>query len=512
MTLPTVDGLRVLELGGPGRMRAELNELVLAGRKTATAGLLARYVAEGEPPEHVGERLVLVDDHGARMGVVRIDRVEQARLADVTRDVVVAEGEGEVTVQQWREDHLRFWAGEGWPVDDDSEVVLVWFHLERGLDTLAIHAGQSPDPATGAVNVPIYATSTFAQDGVGALRGGLGTGYDYSRSGNPTRTALEECLAALEGGSRAFAFASGMAAEDTLLRAVLRPGAHVVIPDDAYGGTFRLFDRVLARWDVRFTPVALDDLAAVQAAVTDDTVVVWAETPTNPLLTVADIAALAEVAHRAGALLVVDNTFATPVLQRPLDLGADVVLHSTTKYLSGHSDVVGGGLVVGDADLAEGLAFHQNAMGAVSGPFDAFLTLRGIKTLGVRMERHCDNAEAVVEVLTAHPRVSSVFFPGLPQHRGHEVAVRQMRRFGAMVSFTVQGGAEAARAVCERTRVFTLAESLGGVESLIELPGQMTHASVTGSPLEVPDDLVRLSVGLESRTDLMDDVRWALSQ
>jgi cystathionine gamma-synthase len=512
MSFAVVDGMRAMELGSPGVMRAELNSLVLAGRKTATAGLVEEYEAEQEPPEQVGERLALVDDAGERVGVIVVDRTERRRIADVDWAFAEAEGEGFTSLEHWHEAHRAFWASEGVEVRDDTEAVLIWFHLERGLDTLAIHAGQQPDPATGAVNVPIYATSTYAQDGVGSLRAGLGSGYDYSRSGNPTRTALQVCLAALEGAAHAFAFASGMAAQDTLLRALLEPGDHVVIPDDAYGGTYRLFARVLARWGVRVTPVPLDDLCAVEAALEARTRLVWAETPTNPLLTVADIAGLADVAHRGGARLVVDNTFATPALQRPLQLGADVVLHSTTKYLGGHSDVVGGAVVVDDADLAETLAFHQNAMGAVPGPFDAFLTLRGIKTLGVRMARHCDNAEAVVAMLGEHPRVEQVLFPGLPGHRGHEVAGRQMSRFGAMVSFRVTGGASAAASVCARTRVFTLAESLGGVESLIELPGQMTHASVAGSPLEVPADLVRLSVGIESVQDLIDDLRWALRE
>jgi cystathionine gamma-synthase len=378
------------------------------------------------------------------------------------------------------------------------------------LDTRAIHAGQSPDPATGAVNVPIYASSTFAQDAVGGLRTGLGVGYDYSRSGNPTRTALQECLASLEGAAHALAFASGMAAEDTLLRTVLRPGDHVVIPDDAYGGTYRLFAQVLQRWGVTFTPVPVADTGAVEAACGPATRMVWVETPTNPLLAVADVAALAEVTHRAGAMLVVDNTFATPALQQPVQLGADVVVHSTTKYLGGHSDVVGGALVTDDDDLAQQLAFHQNAMGAVPSPFDAFLTLRGIRTLGVRMERHCDNAEAVVALLLDHPRVLDVRYPGREGTPGTAAAHRQMRRFGGMVSFRVAGGAAAAEQVCTSTRLFTLAESLGGVESLIEVPGRMTHLSVVGSPLEVPDDLIRLSVGIEDPVDLLDDLRQAL--
>ncbi len=375
-----------------------------------------------------------------------------------------------------------------------------------GFETLAIHAGQEPDPSTGAVVPPIYQTSTYKQDGVGGLRGG----YEYSRSANPTRASLEECLAALEGGVRGLAFASGLAAEDTLLRAVCTPGSHAVIPDDAYGGTFRLFARVLERWGVSYTAAPLGDLDAVRAALRPETAVLWCETPTNPLLGVADIAGLAGLAHEHDALLVVDNTFASPYLQQPLAFGADAVVHSTTKYVGGHSDVVGGALVVGDHALAERLVYHQNAMGAVAGPFDSWLTLRGVKTLGVRMDRHCDNAERVVEALTGHPRVSAVLYPGLPGHPGHEVAAKQMRRFGGMVSFRVAGGEEQALAVCARTRLFTLAESLGGVESLIEHPGRMTHASAAGSPLEVPADLVRLSVGIEHADDLVADLLDAL--
>ncbi|HEY9411717.1 MAG TPA: cystathionine gamma-synthase [Jiangellaceae bacterium] len=376
----------------------------------------------------------------------------------------------------------------------------------QGFETRAIHAGQEPDPQTGAVIPPIYATSTYAQDGVGGLRGG----YEYSRTANPTRTALEECLAALEGGSRAFAFASGMAAEDTLLRTVLNPGDHIVIPDDAYGGTFRLISKIAQRWGVEWTSAQVSDADAVAAAVLPETKIVWVETPTNPLLNIADIAALAAVAHDAGAMLVVDNTFATPYLQQPLALGADVVVHSTTKYCGGHSDVVGGALVVDDADLAEQLAYHHNAIGAVAGPFDAWLVLRGLKTLGVRMDRHCDNAEQVVEMLANHPKVSQVFYPGLVDHPGHKVASDQMRRYGGMVSFRMTDGEQAAVDVCSRTRLFILGESLGGVESLIEHPGRMTHASAAGSPLEVPADLVRISVGIESVDDLLVDLRQAL--
>ena len=383
-----------------------------------------------------------------------------------------------------------------------------------GFSTRAIHAGQEADPLTGAVVPPIYQVSTYKQDGVGGLRGG----YEYSRSANPTRAALEECLSALENGHRGFAFASGLAAEDTLLRSVCAPGDHAIVPDDAYGGTYRLFAKVEEPWGLQHTPVHLGDLDAVRAAVRPETKVIWAETPTNPLLGVCDIAALAEVAHTAGALLVVDNTFATPYLQNPLDLGADVVVHSTTKYCGGHSDVVGGALItsaapgVGDPEsLAERVAFHQNSMGAVAGPFDAWLVLRGLKTLSVRMERHCDNAERIVEFLSQHPRVSTVLYPGLTSHPGHEIAARQMRRFGGMVSFRLRGGVEEALGACKRAEVFTLGESLGGVESLIEHPGRMTHASVVGSVLEVPDDLIRLSVGIEDVDDLLADLDRALS-
>jgi cystathionine gamma-synthase len=381
-----------------------------------------------------------------------------------------------------------------------------WSADTHGFETLAIHAGQDPEPATGAVVVPIYQTSTYAQSAVGEHQG-----YEYSRSGNPTRTALETCLAALERGTRGLAFASGLAAEDTLLRTVLAPGDHIVVPDDAYGGTYRLFARVAERWGVTHTAVPLHDLDAVRAAVRPETRLVWAETPTNPLLGIADIAGLASVAHDAGARLVVDNTFASPYLQQPLALGADVVVHSTTKYLGGHSDVVGGALVVADDALGEELAFHQNAMGSVPGPFDSWLVLRGIKTLGVRMDRHCANAEQVVELLTRSARVTEVLYPGLPDHPGHDLASKQMRGYGGMVSFRVAGGEAAAVEVCGRTRVFTLGESLGGVESLIEHPGRMTHASVAGSQLEVPADLVRLSVGIETADDLLADLERALA-
>ncbi len=354
--------------------------------------------------------------------------------------------------------------------------------------------------------VPIHATSTYAQDGVGGLRGG----YEYSRTGNPTRNALQECLAALEGGKYGVAFASGMAATDALLRATLRPGDHLLIPDDAYGGTFRLIDKVFTHWGIEYTPVALTDVNAVRAARRPNTKLLWVESPTNPLLNVADITALAEVAHDAGVSVVVDNTFASSYLQTPLALGADVVLHSTTKYLGGHSDVVGGALVTDDAELTAALKFLQNGAGAVPGPFDAWLTLRGAKTLAVRMERHCDNAERLVDMLVEHPAVSQVLYPGMPEHPGHQVAARQMRRFGGMVSVRLRGGRDAALTLCAGTTLFTLAESLGGVESLIEYPAAMTHASTVGSPLEVPDDLVRLSVGIEDAADLIADLDQAL--
>jgi cystathionine gamma-synthase len=377
----------------------------------------------------------------------------------------------------------------------------------HGFDTLAIHAGQEPDPRTGAVVPPIYATSTYAQDAVGSPR----LGYEYSRSGNPTRDALQECMAAIEAGRHGFAFASGLAAEDTLIRAVCRPGDHVVIPNDAYGGTYRLFSKVAEGWGLTWSSAPVSDVDAIRAVITPQTRIIWIETPTNPLLTIADIAAIAGVAHEAGALLVVDNTFASPYLQQPLSLGADVVVHSTTKYVGGHSDVVGGALVCNDPELAGRIKFFQNAMGAVNGPFDAWLTLRGIKTLGVRMDRHCDNAERIAAYLTRHPKVASVLYPGLPDHPGHEVAAKQMRRFGGMISFRAAGGEASAIEVCNRTKLFTLGESLGGVESLIEHPGRMTHLSAAGSPLEVPSDLVRLSVGIETVDDLLADLEQALA-
>ncbi|ORX08268.1 cystathionine gamma-synthase [Mycobacterium szulgai] len=379
-------------------------------------------------------------------------------------------------------------------------------HAISGLATRAIHAGYRPDPATGAVNAPIYASSTFAQDGVGGLRGG----FEYARTGNPTRAALEATLAAVEEGTFGRAFSSGMAATDCALRAILRPGDHVVIPDDAYGGTFRLIDKVFTQWGVAYTPVRLADVDAVRAAITPRTRLIWVETPTNPLLSIADIGALAQLGAEKSAKVLVDNTFASPALQQPLTLGADIVLHSTTKYIGGHSDVVGGALVTNDEELDQAFAFLQNGAGAVPGPFDAYLTMRGLKTLVVRMQRHSENAAAVAEFLAEHAAVNTVLYPGLPTHPGHQVAARQMRGFGGMVSVRMRGGRQAAQKLCATTEVFILAESLGGVESLIEHPSAMTHASTAGSQLEVPDDLVRLSVGIEDVADLLADLEQAL--
>jgi cystathionine gamma-synthase len=374
-----------------------------------------------------------------------------------------------------------------------------------GFETAAIHAGQPADPSTGAVVTPISLATTFAQDAVGEH-----AGYEYGRTGNPTRAALETCLAVLEGATRGLAFASGMAAEDAVLRALVRPTDHVVLPHDAYGGTFRLVARVYAAAGVEWTAVDLSDAAALTDAIRPETRVVWVETPTNPALGVVDIGAVAEVAHAHDVRVVVDNTFATPYLQTPLSLGADIVVHSTTKYLGGHSDTVGGFVAVGDVELGERIAFLQNAMGAVPGPFDAYLVLRGIKTLAVRMDRHCENAAAVATMLDAHPAVGRVLYPGLASHPGHDVAARQMRAFGGMVSFLASGGEDAALEIVRSTRLFTLAESLGAVESLIEHPGRMTHASAAGSPLEVDPALVRLSVGLETPDDLLGDLAAAL--
>ncbi|MDP9405058.1 MAG: cystathionine gamma-synthase [Actinomycetota bacterium] len=375
---------------------------------------------------------------------------------------------------------------------------------DAGFATRAIHVGQEPDPQTGAVIVPVYQTSTFAQSAVGEHRG-----WDYARSGNPTRDALEAALASLEGAAHGFAFASGLAGCDAVLR-TLAPGDHVVLANDVYGGTYRQFARVHEPWGLRFTPVDLSDLDALAAAWTPTTRMLWVETPTNPLLNILDIAALADFAAQRGAHTVVDNTFATPYLQQPLALGADVVVHSTTKYLGGHSDVVGGAVVTNDDVLAERIGFLRNAIGGVPGPWDVWLTLRGVKTLAVRMRAHCDNARAVVAALQDSPTVRDVRYPGLASHPASDVAARQMRDFGGMVSFRM-ADEDAALKACARFRVFTLAESLGGVESLVEHPGRMTHLSVAGSPLEVPGDLVRLSVGIEDVDDLVADVRQAVS-
>ncbi len=372
--------------------------------------------------------------------------------------------------------------------------------------TRAIHAGQEPEPRTGSVNVPIYQTSTYAQDGVGEHRG-----WDYGRSGNPTRDALQMALASLEQAEDAVVFASGLAAEDAVFR-LLSPGDHVIMADDVYGGTWRQVAKVhVPAGLLEVTTVDLADLDAVAAAVRPTTRLVWVETPSNPLLKVFDLAALATVAHDAGARLVVDNTFATPYLTQPLAHGADLVVHSTTKYLGGHSDVVGGAVCT-DAETAERLRFLQNAVGAVGGPLDNYLTLRGIKTLGVRMETHCANAAAIADHLVDHPAITQVLYPGLAHHRNHDVAARQMRHFGGMLSIRLAGGRPAADAVAVGTELFFLAESLGGVESLIEHPGAMTHASVAGTALEVPDDLLRLSVGIEHVDDLVADLDHALAQ
>ncbi|MGU3431865.1 cystathionine gamma-synthase [Actinomycetes bacterium M1A6_2h] len=377
----------------------------------------------------------------------------------------------------------------------------------QGFSTRAVHAGYEPDALTGAVNVPIYASSTFAQDGVGGMR----SGFEYARTGNPTRRPLEANLASIEAGHYGRAFSSGMAATDCLLRTVLRPGDHLVIPNDAYGGTFRLIDKVFTQWGIEYSVAPVSDVDAVRDAMRPNTELVWVETPTNPLLNVGDIEALSAVAHDGGAKIVVDNTFASPYLQQPLTLGADVVLHSTTKYIGGHSDVVGGALITDDEELDSGFAFLQNGAGGVPGPFDAFLTLRGIKTLALRMEQHSTNAEMICDLLVGHPAVSQVIYPGLADHPSHDVAAKQMRRFGGMVSVRLAGGRQAALDMCAKTEIFTLAESLGGVESLIEHPGAMTHASTVGSLLEVPDDLVRLSVGIEDGADLVADIEQALS-
>ncbi|MDH6424944.1 cystathionine gamma-synthase [Aurantimicrobium minutum] len=376
-----------------------------------------------------------------------------------------------------------------------------------GFNTRAVHAGQEPDQLTGAVIPPIHLSSTYAQDGVGNLR----SGYEYSRSGNPTRDNLQVSLAALEGGHRAFSFASGLAAEDVLIRTVVRPGDHIVLGNDAYGGTYRLINGVFGEWNIGHTATDLGDLDGARKVIQEQRPkIVWVETPSNPLLKIVDIAGLADIAHEVGAILVVDNTFATPALQQPLSLGADVVIHSTTKYIGGHSDVVGGALIVKDDTWADRIAYLHNAAGAVTGPFDAYLTSRGIKTLGIRMKQHSENAQKIAEELLSHPAIEEVYYPGLPSHPGHNTAKTQMTRFGGMLSVRVKGGQKAALDFVANTKLFTLAESLGGVESLIEYPYSMTHASVAGTELEVPDNLVRLSVGIEDVEDLLEDLFTAL--
>jgi cystathionine gamma-synthase len=374
--------------------------------------------------------------------------------------------------------------------------------------TRAVHAGQEPDPRTGAVIPPMYLTSTYVQDGVGGLR----EGYEYSRSGNPTRDSLQTLLADLDGGVAAYSFASGLAGEDALLRATLEPGARVVMGNDVYGGTHRLVNRLHVPWGVQLVTVEMSEPDQVRAALAASTAktVLWIETPTNPLMKIADVELLAAIGHEAGALVVVDNTFASPALQQPLSLGADVVVYSTTKYLGGHSDVVGGAVVLRDRELADAVQFLQFGGGAISSPFDAWLTIRGIKTLSVRMERHSHNAQAIAEALLGEPGVERVYYPGLPEHPGHEVAAKQMRGFGGMLSVALRGGPEAAKRFAESTELFALAESLGGVESLIGYPSEMTHASVKGTELAVPENVVRLSVGIEDAGDLVADVTQAL--
>ena len=377
-----------------------------------------------------------------------------------------------------------------------------------GFNTRAVHAGQEFEPRTGAVVPPLHFSSTYAQEGIGGLR----AGYEYGRGGNPTRDALQEQLAALEGGRHAYSFGSGLAAEDALIRALCSPGDRIVLGNDAYGGTYRLISRVLKPWGIENRPIDMSQLDRVRTVVEQGARLVWVETPSNPMMKITDITALADIAHDAGALLVVDNTFASPYLQNPLALGADVVVHSTTKYIGGHSDVVGGAVVLDDDELAEKVGFIQFAVGAVSGPMDAFRTTRGLKTLGVRMERHSENAHRIAEWLVGRPGVEKVLYPGLPDHPGHELAAKQMRRFGGMISVQFTGGEAAARKVAESTRLFTLAESLGGIESLMNYPSEMTHASVKGTELAVPENLVRLSVGIEDAEDLIADLDAAIAQ
>ncbi|MFT7502554.1 MAG: cystathionine gamma-synthase [Gammaproteobacteria bacterium] len=388
--------------------------------------------------------------------------------------------------------------------DDNKQV-----DMSAGFSTRAIHAGQEPDPTTGAVVVPISLSTTFAQDGVGNHKG-----FEYSRSGNPTRSALETQIASLEEARHGLSFASGLAAEDNILRLLtVAPegsGKRVLLGNDAYGGTFRLIAKVWGPMGYPWTAVDLTDLDALRSNWPEDTGMIWLETPTNPLLTCFDIEAIASIAHERGAIVVVDNTFATPYLQQPINLGADLVVHSATKYLGGHSDVVGGFIATSNDELAEKLAFTQNAAGAVPAPFDSYMLLRGVKTLAVRMDRHCENARAIVDLLVDHPAIEKVLYPQLPDHPGHAAAAKQMKDFGGMVSFQVRAGREAAMRVADATSVFTLAESLGAVESLIEHPAAMTHMSAAGSPLEVPDNLVRLSVGIEDKADLVADLEQAL--
>ncbi|WP_426170356.1 cystathionine gamma-synthase [Microbacterium sp. DWRC1-3] len=379
---------------------------------------------------------------------------------------------------------------------------------DHAFATRAIHAGQAPDPVTGAIIPPIYQSSTHVQDSVGGLRGG----YEYNRAGNPTRSSLETQLAALEGGASALSFASGLAAEDALLRGILKPGDHILLGNDVYGGTYRLLARVLAPWGIETTTVELSDVDALRAAIRPETKVVWLETPSNPLLKIVDIALIAEIAHAAGLIVVVDNTFASPALQQPLALGADVVVHSTTKYLGGHSDVLGGTVVFADDRFFDQVKFQQFAVGAVSAPLDAWLTTRGIKTLALRMRQHSENAQAIAEWAQERPEFAQVYFPGLPSHPGHEIAAKQMSGFGGMLSFGLAAGADTARAFVESTSLFQLAESLGGVESLIGYPPDMTHASVRGTELAVPENIVRLSVGIEDVSDLIADLEQALDR
>ena len=379
----------------------------------------------------------------------------------------------------------------------------------HAFSTRAIHAGQAFDPTTGAVVPPVYLTSTFVQDGIGGFRGG----YEYARSANPTRDSLQELLASLEGGLKAFSFSSGLAAEDTLLRALLVPGDHIVMGNDVYGGTHRLVSRVFLPWGISLSTVEMSDIDAVRATIRPGvTKVLWVETPSNPLMKITDIAALAQLGHEFGITVVVDNTFASPYLQQPLSLGADVVVHSTTKYIGGHSDVVGGAVIVNSEELAEKVGFLQFGVGAISGPFDAWLTIRGIKNLAVRIDRHSSNAQSIAETLAGHPAIERVYYPGLPDHPGHELAARQMKAFGGMISVGLAGGPAAARKFAESTTLFQLAESLGGVESLIGYPTEMTHASVRGTELEVPENVVRLSVGIEDVGDLTADVLEALDR